>query len=374
MPRIDYGKVVEEEGEVPFYKETHDKILFFVNHSAPTEFWNIVRLVQGSDRRVLRLLKQMCAIGEISLKNKKLYPKKHISGMRVQACMSCQGKLVSIEGLFKNILAELEVIWMRRPSPTFLFDQRPVTLETTVRRAAYLAFRGDLQGKDVVLVGDDDLTSLALALTRLPRSVTVLDVDERLLSFIEAVSKEKKLDVRTKRCDLVKDFPVECLSSFDVFMADPTPSPEPFKLFISVGLRLLRQGGGRVGYVSFLPSHQSVSTDFQRIFSDFNVVITDMIPRFTEYAFIPETYRASDMSLLKEFDSPNSRLSFHENLTRFETTDKTARLPVSVDLHSMLGKATKRVLLKPELDPAYKRGEKDFVTLVASKLRREIRA
>jgi len=59
-----------------------------------------------------------------------------------------------------------------------------VITEDTIRRVTLIHRFGDLENKDILIVGDDDLTSLALGITGLPRKVKVLEVDKRLVEYI----------------------------------------------------------------------------------------------------------------------------------------------------------------------------------------------
>ncbi len=51
--------------------------------------------------------------------------------------------------------------------------------------------KGVLENKDLLLIGDDDLVSLTIAFSGYKyKSITVVDVDERILKVIQAVSTE----------------------------------------------------------------------------------------------------------------------------------------------------------------------------------------
>jgi len=94
-----------------------------------------------------------------------------------------------------------------------------------------------------------------------------------------------------------------------------------------------------------------------------------MIPQFTEYDFLKTTYKEKDLELLKEFDSGEQRLSFHENFTRFETTEETPRKVVKLNPEFLkVPKATRRVLKDLSKDPAYASGEVEFVKGIAKKM------
>jgi hypothetical protein len=87
-----------------------------------------------------------------------------------------------------------------------------------------------------------------------------------------------------------------------------------------------------------------------------------MIPRFTEYDFVKFTYKDSDLELLRKYDSGERKLSFHENITRFVTSEESVNMNDPTEIKELpLSKATKRMLENPEMDPAFKGGDKEFV-------------
>jgi len=356
--KINYRNVVESDFEIDFYKETRMKILEYLRSNANVKFYEIIKNVQGSDRRVLRLLNEMVEKGEIKLEGANFY-------------LAKRDKVVIKKPDFSNIKSKLIALSKSRPIPTFLFDQRPVTLDTTVRRAIYLYERGDLYDKSIALVGDDDLTSLALGFTHLPREIIVFDIDKRLLAFIKQVAKDHNLPIRTVCIDLSKKLPHQYRERFDVFLTDPTPNSVPFRIFISVGLYLLKKGAGFTGYVSFFPSHQPISLEFQRILDRSNLIITDIIPKFTDYQVIKQTYWDKDYVILNKFGIADDdlNLSFYENLTRFITTSQTPRKIVTIKHEKALfGRASKRALKYPNKDPAYFSGDK-YIIKLSNKIR-----
>jgi len=364
MKIIQYDNVIENESERDFYIETHKKILDFIEKEGETTFWKIVRKVQGSDRRILRLLNEMQLIEEIKIENKKISlinKKDHSLKSKDIFCKNCEGKIIQFDENWLNILKKMKEIYKNKPTPTFIYDQRPVNAKTTVRRAAYLRYKRDLIDKEIAVIGDDDLTSIAIGLTKVAKRVVVFDIDKRLVNYINKVSEEQGLNVKAYRYDLTKQIPKEFSNKFDVFLTDPTPNPDCFSLFVSIGLRLLKKESGCVGYVSFFPSHQKEEIDFQKILTDWGLIITDMIPKFTEYDFVEFTYRDKDKELLKKFDTGEERLSFTENITRFITSEDTLDIQYFNVSHFSPGKATQRVLENIEKDPAYMKGEKEFV-------------
>jgi len=314
--------------------------------------------------------------GEIILKNKKLISKSALNKkfrFNEITCDLCNSKIVPLKGRLLEIAETMKKIYSKKPTPTFVYDQRPVNFETTVRRALYLLWRNDLTGKNILVLGDDDLTSIAIALIGEAKRIMVLDIDARLISFIDKISKEYSLKIETLKCDFTKGAPEGLKGAFDVFLTDPTPNPDCFSLFISLGASFLKKGKERVGYVSFFPSHQDIKIDFQKILTAFDLIITDMIPRFTEYDFVQDTYKQKDKELLEKFDSGESKISFFENITRFITTENTfKKISAAKNQKLPISKATKRIIDHPEKDPAFLKGEKDFVLNEIKKIRNEL--
>lgn len=354
MNRIDYNEVVERPTELELYKALNHKLLDYLERSGPSTLWELVRFVGGSDRRILRLLDQMVQVGLVSFANGYLAS---TSGTNVPIssgevlCPTCQGKMVVLNGSMQRVSKIMAEIYRRRPKPTFVFDQRPVTLATTLRRVSYLIWRGDLQGKHIAVIGDDDLTSLAIALTGMARSISVFDIDERLIAFLKQEATAFDLPLDIVHADLTQDIPSKYSHKFDVFLTDPTPTQIPFTLFVNTGIRLLKRGPCHVGYASMYSSGMEKSLALQEVLNSMRLLITDLIPYFTEYEFLQETYSLADMKLLERYSLGPDSLSFFEHMVRFETTNETNTVLLKFTLKDMFGSATERVLADLNKDP-----------------------
>lgn len=374
IEEIDFSKVIEHENELPLYHEVTRDILRYLESNYAATFNEIIRNVGGSDRRTLRLLDQLVKLkilsfeeGSFCIPNKPV----HLIKSRDVVCPYCDGKIVTIDRKLRSISDKMKEIYSEKPKPTFIFDQRPVNLETTVRRVSYLIWRGDIQDKTIVVLGDDDLTSIALALTGLAKRTVVFDVDERLISFIKEKSRELDLDLEVFSQDFTKPMPEEFLHCFDVFMTDPTPTEVPFTVFTNVGIRLLKKGESSVGYLSIYPSCMKRDLEMQKIINAMGLMITDLIPLFTQYDFVRETYSEHDLRLLKKYSNGISEMSFYEYLLRVETTRETREVKIKYRLDELLGRATRRVLDNPQLDPALTSAsdeERSYISKIANNI------
>ena len=356
--QIDFSKVVEINEPKSFYIDLTNSILKYLENNKKSSFQEIVKYVGGSDRRVLRLLNQMVInnLVDFSFPYFEIWTKKsnanfiNISDVR---CTKCESMMVDIKSnsQMTKLLKYCKGIITNRPAPTFIFDQRPVTAETTVRRVAYMALRGDIQGKKVAILGDDDLTSIALAKTGLCKEIVVFEIDKRMLKYINEISKRDNLHIKTISQDLTKNIPQKYFGYFDTFLTDPTPTPKPITLFTSLGIKLLKKEKGAIGYVSLYPSHMERELKFQKSLARMNVLVTDMIPFFGQYDFVEFTYSKTDLELLDKYANNEQKISFWEYFMRFETTEKTKPIELNLSALDLLGRATRRVLNDPSKDP-----------------------
>ncbi|MFD0477688.1 bis-aminopropyl spermidine synthase family protein [Nonomuraea thailandensis] len=95
-------------------------------------------------------------------------------------------------------LDRLTTLIAKAPRARHVLDHVSATPETVLRRALLLGARFWLPGARLLCVGDHDLTSLAVKLVHPETDVTVVDVDERILAYLD----EQRLGVRTRWADL----------------------------------------------------------------------------------------------------------------------------------------------------------------------------
>jgi hypothetical protein len=265
-------------------------------------------------------------------------------------CKTCNGSQIDLSGMKQTIGSVMEEIRLARPRPSFLFDQRPVTLDTVLRRVAYLFWRGDVYDSDIVLIGDDDLTSVAIALTGAAKRVTVFDIDRRLIDFIERTAIHQNLRIEVNHFDISDRLPREYCSQYDVFITDPSPMKIPFTVFLNFGINLLKPSG--VGYISFQSSAMEPSIEFQNIIVQSSLLITDLVPLFTEYQPMTDAFTGEDKELLRLYNRSEEPIAFYESYCRVQKTKDTMPHPIKYTLGEMFGRATQMVLSKPALDPA----------------------
>lgn len=351
---INLKNVIENESEFDLYLSKINEIKNYLMTFGKKSFWQIVEYVGGSERRMLRLLEEM--VNEKIIYFDKLdntfYLKNNKSNKHDDyKCKYCNGSTVELKNL-NNLIPIMKKIWESKPKPTLLFDQRPVTLKTSLKRVAYFLNNNDVYQKNIVFLGDDDLTGICLALANKDCNVTVLDADKRLIDFINDIAQKYKLKINARVLNVMNKIPKDLRMKFDVLMTDPTPEKIPFTVFMNAAIDLLKKEG--VLYTSIYSSAMMKNMDLQRIITDMGLYITEMISGFTHYQYIYNLYSTKDVDLLNKYNIKfnDDSICFTETMFRLEKNINTVKLPIEYSSEQMMGKATKRVINNDDAEVA----------------------
>jgi len=182
------------------------------------------------------------------------------------------------------------------------------------------------------LVGDDDLLSVALALTRLPSRITVLDIDKRLGEFIGSVNKEYGFGIEYIEYNVADPLPTELLGKFDVFSSEPLETLSGLRAFLMRGVACLRENG--VGYFGLTLYEASLKKwlAVQKLLSRMNCVVTDIIQGFSVYPMDYGTANYEEFAYNLGFKvNKNPGVNWYKSaLFRFELLGR-AKLPVGAN-------------------------------------------
>jgi predicted methyltransferase len=202
---------------------------------------------------------------------------------KARICEVCGGKRIVAEDGFKELMGRFKEIVKERPQPTLDYFQGYMVAEDVIARVALMHHYGDLCGKSIALIGDDDLLSVALALTELPSRITVLDIDKRLGDFIAKVNSKHGFNIEYFEYDVANPLPKTLAGKFDVFSSEPLETLSGLKAFLIRGIICLKEGG--VGYFGLTLHEASLRKwlETQRLLSKLNCVVTDIIQGFSSY-------------------------------------------------------------------------------------------
>jgi predicted methyltransferase len=214
---------------------------------------------------------------------------KRILNFKSEKCDKCEGKGIILDGRFKYVLEEFKHIAEKRPPPNALFFQGYMREYDVIYRIALMHQYNDLASKNFILIGDDDLLSIALALTELPSRIFILDIDEKLGDFIKTVSKEYGFEIEFQKYDVSNPLPKDLRGKFDVFSSEPLETLSGLKAFLSRGVACLREKG--VGYFGLSTAESSLKKwlSVEKLLLRMNCVVTDIIKDFSKYRTLYET-------------------------------------------------------------------------------------
>lgn len=284
---------------------------------AVEDFWGSLPYVDQPFNVAAETLKALYEAGFVEFqgsriifteKGKKWAEENGIFPLIISTCTNCEGRGISLVK-YEDLLERFKKAVIGRPEAIVEYDQGYVTPETTVSRVALLAQKGDIQGKELLILGDDDLLSIAAALSGLPKRVVVVEIDERIVSFINEVAAREGLSIETINLDLRNPLPERILRSFDTFWTDPPETVEALELFIGRGIAGLK-GPGCAGYfgITYVESDKFKWRQFQNLITGkLGAVITDMITNFNEYVnwnYLLDTIR-NDIEPLTVFPGLN---------------------------------------------------------------------
>lgn len=309
----------------------------------PASFWELINYQDSHIVNFLSALKELLSSGQV------LYEKPYFKISSDSAkqevyhppgCLFCQP--FKEDPFWSKLLSDFKRLIQNRPLPTSDFDQGFIRPEDTVKRVAFIYERGDLEDTEIFILGDDDLLSLAIALTGLPKRIVVVEIDQRINEFIAKKMEEigfKEVEIHSY--NVIEALPQTFHKSFDVFITDPVETQKGLKLFVSRCISALK-GEGSTGYIGFTHREASLQKwkDFQSFMLNSGFVITDILRDFTTY---PEkenswedfyrTYR-----IMREFDLELPDTDWYKScFLRFEVVEGPylLEIPLPADIEEL---------------------------------------
>lgn len=220
-------------------------------------------------------------------------------------------------------VAELGRLISLAPRGRRALDHVSATAETAVRRALWLDATYDLTGARLLCVGDHDLTSLAVLLVNPGVQVSVVDVDDRVLEFIDGQAEQSGLALRCLYGDLRFGLPTGVHGWADLVFTDPPYTPEGVRLFLARGITGLRDSDRSrllmaYGYGA---GHPALGLKVQQAVSGLHLVYEAVLPNFSQYHGAQAVGSNSDLYVLR----PTTRSR--------PTAERAGREPANIYTH-----------------------------------------
>lgn len=182
-------------------------------------------------------------------------------------------------------LGQLRQILTTRPKPDHHLDHVAATPETLLKRALFIGATYDITAGEVLCLGDHDLTSLALALVDPGLAIAVVDIDERLLAFIDKIARERGWNIKTYFADFRLELPQSLATRFDLVFTDPPYSPAGVKLFLQRGIAALKDHpyARLLLAYGFGEQHPGLGYKVQTVLHELRLVSEAILPYFNHY-------------------------------------------------------------------------------------------
>jgi predicted methyltransferase len=194
-----------------------------------------------------------------------------------------------VPGELSRVAAELAKISRHAPPPNLQLDQCHCTIGTKLRRVLAAHEADALVGRRVLLLGDDDLVSLAIALVvrefgaaETVTELAVVDLDDAVVDFLRARLFGASFPVLCVQHDLRDPLPADLRCRFDTVLTDPPYTVEGARLFLTRAGEALRGTGGNV-FFSFGSRRPGASFQVQREISELGFAIRRLQPDFNDY-------------------------------------------------------------------------------------------
>jgi predicted methyltransferase len=166
------------------------------------------------------------------------------------SCRACAGTTHVLPDELAPSVRDVATVAREAPPPRFELDQCHCTVETKIRRVLALHEADALVGRRVLVLGDDDLVSLAIVSivrrfgsTSTLAGLTVLDVDPAVVAFAGKRLAKAPFPASCIRHDLRDPLPSGLEGRFDVVLTDPPYSSAGARLFLSRAAAAVREGG-----------------------------------------------------------------------------------------------------------------------------------
>jgi predicted methyltransferase len=207
------------------------------------------------------------------------------------ACPDCGGTGLAVPGALAGLAARLDRAAAGAPAAKPELDQTHCTVGTKIRRVLRMHEAGALTGRRILVLGDDDLISVAIAavagtdggLGAGVERLTVIDSDPDVLAWVREQISGTGVDAELVEHDLRRPLPAGLAGGFDVACTDPPYTVAGAELFLSRAVAALAPGPGRHVFFSFGARRPDETLRAQQLIGSMGLTVRGLWPGFNEY-------------------------------------------------------------------------------------------
>lgn len=203
-------------------------------------------------------------------------------------CSCCDGYGL-VAGRLDDLAGQLASLIEQAPAVDLTLDQSHCTAQTKVRRILFMLRHGLLPARSMLLVGDDDLMALAIALASSQLSqplvphLAVTELAGDVLDFQRDHLAALGAKADLVQHDLRSPLPERLVGRFDLAMTDPPYTADGARLFLSRAVEALRPGPGQAIVFSFGAKGPGETLRVQRSVHDLGLSVQELHRDFNEY-------------------------------------------------------------------------------------------
>jgi N4-bis(aminopropyl)spermidine synthase len=206
------------------------------------------------------------------------------------ACSACGGRGVVIPAALDGLTARLQQAADGAPNARPELDQTHCTVATKISRVLRMHEARALAGQRILLLGDDDLIAVAIALfgawlgrPAVIRRLAVVDTDAEVLDWIGRQTADTGVEVELVRRDLREPLPATLTGGFDVVETDPPYTVAGAELFLSRAVSALAPEPGRHVFFSFGARRPDETLAVQQAIAAMGLAVRSLTAGFNEY-------------------------------------------------------------------------------------------
>lgn len=206
------------------------------------------------------------------------------------ACDRCGGLGLRVPSALEPLAAELEQAAAGAPAARMELDQTHCTVQTKILRVLRMQQSDALDGRKIILLGDDDLIGVSIArfarLTGMAgriRGITVIDTDPAVLAWTAEQTAGLGVALDLVEHDLRLPLPAGLAGQFDVACTDPPYTVAGAELFLSRAVAALRHRPGQHVFFSFGARRPDESLRTQQVIAGLGLTIRSLTPNFNSY-------------------------------------------------------------------------------------------
>ncbi len=300
----------------------------------PKTIWRLFRELDFDEKSMVFAVNSLLLSGKIREKNSVLSTVKKTWKRKDESCSACSGSNIIIGKETRKKAKQFEKMVSGFHPVDESFQQSRINAVDIFRKAIFMRQNGDIEGKKIFVLGDDDLFSIAVQMVASPKKVTVLEFDKRVIRKIREAAEIAGCKIETRHYDARDSLPKKFIGKFDSFTTEPPEARPAMEAFLGRCFRSLKKEAGVSGCfgLSRLESSMKKWREIQSFMLSKGAVVTDIIRSFTEYPDIGfERENAwQDYEMTKQLSFTPKKpgtVWWTASLFRVEFPEKPAKLP-----------------------------------------------